>query len=86
MLLKPLKNIKKYLKAIYVLPTDDIPPTVSTPSQNESMQQLQSDQIQHSHSGYDSYLTGPPPSSSPFGRRSPVFPGSSLFQVKNLNL
>ena len=54
------------------------PPTVSTPQQNDAM--LQSSEPLQSNSGYDSYLVGPP-AVSPFSRRSPVFPGSSLFQV-----
>jgi hypothetical protein len=54
------------------------PPAASTPHQNDSM--LPSSEPQQSNSGYDSYLVGPPPV-SPFSRRSPVFPSSSLFQV-----
>jgi hypothetical protein len=38
--------------------------------------------LPQSISGYESYISGPPTASSPFGRRSPVFAGSSLFQVE----
>ena len=55
------------------------PPQASTPQENDGMLQSSEPGLQ-SNTGYDSYLVGPA-AVSPFSRRSPVFPGSSLFQV-----